>query len=38
MSQEDELKFYSQYLDNFKTELNNSYEIAEKSNLTICLS
>ena len=38
MSQEDELKFYSQYLDNFKTESNNSYEIAEKSNLTICLS
>ena len=38
MSQEDELKFYNQYLDNFKTESNNSYEIAEKSNLTICLS
>ena len=38
MSQEDELKFFNQYLDNFKTELNNSYEIAEKSNLTICLS
>ena len=38
ISQEDELKFYNQYLDNFKTESNNSYEIAEKSNLTICLS
>ena len=38
MSQEDEIKFYNQYLDNFKTESNNSYEIAEKSNLSICLS
>ena len=38
INKEDELKFYNQYLDRFNTEANNSFEIAEKSNLSICLS
>ena len=35
---EDEIKYFSQHLDNFYTEDSSSYELAKKSKLSICLS
>ena len=38
ISRKDELKFFSEYLENCKTEKLNSFNLAEKSKLIICLS
>ena len=38
ISSSDEMKFFNEYLNNFNTEDIDSYELAEKSNLIICIA